>query len=136
MIANERYEKAWNSFLVLLNRDVKSRLTPFLREQNIYQRGMQKWMSEKGLSVQAAKAKIRMCQTEARSESAKASSSSTGAMFLPVEASIVQSSKEDLLSGVSFTFPDGTQVSIKSGSAKAVMSLMKLYSREEALCLD
>ena len=28
------------------------------------------------------------------------------------------------------------QVSIKSGSARAVMSFMKLYQREEALCLD
>lgn len=62
MTANERYEKAWNAYLVLLNRDSKSCLVPFLREQHINVRGMQKWMSEKGLYVQSAKQQIRMSQ--------------------------------------------------------------------------
>ena len=135
MTANERYEKAWNAYLVLLNRDSKSRLTPFLRERHVHVRGMQKWMSDKGLSVQSAKLKIRMCQAEARRESSAACSETTGAMFVPVEAS-APVCPPDQLSGVSFVFPDGTHVSIKSGSAKAVMSLMKLYQKEELLCLE
>ena len=135
MTANERYEKAWNSYLVLLNRDSKSRLTPFLREQHVNIRGMQKWMSEKGLSVQSAKQQIRMCQSQAFSESLPPCSETTGAMFLPVETSVPAKS-QDLLNGVSFMFPDGTNVSIKSGSAKAVISLMKLYQKEELLCLE
>lgn len=135
MTANERYEKAWNSFLVLLNRDNKSSLTPFLREQHIYVRGMRKWMSEKGFSVKEAKRQIRMCQAHARKESLPPCSETTGTMFLPVEPSAPTGS-HDLLSGVSFVFPDGTHVSIKSGSAKAVISLMKLYQKEELLCLE
>lgn len=135
MTANERYEKAWNAFLVLLNRDSKSRLTHFLREQHVNIRGMQKWMSEKGLSVQSAKLQIRMCQAHAQKESLPPCSETTGTMFLPVEPSTPTESR-DLLSGVSFVFPDGTHVSIKSGSAKAVISLMKLYQKEELLCLE
>lgn len=135
MTANERYEKAWNAYLVLLNRDSKSRLTPFLRNQHIHVRGMQKWMSEKGLSVQSAKLQIRMCQEHARKESLPPCPETTGTMFLPVESSTPAES-HDLLSGVSFVFPDGTHVSIKSGSAKAVISLMKLYQKEELLCLE
>lgn len=135
MTANERYEKAWNAYLVLLNRDSKSRLVPFLREQHINVRGMQKWMSEKGLYVQSAKQQIRMSQMQARTETSDPSCETTGAMFIPVEPSAPTCSG-DLLSGISFVFPDGTQVSIKSGSAKAVMSLMKLYQREELLCLE
>lgn len=134
MTANERYEKAWNAFLVLLNRDSKIRLTPYLRNENVNIRGMQNWMSEKGLSVQSAKQHIRKCQEQARMEPPAPCSASTGAMFLPVETSVPAYSR-DLLSGVSFVFPDGTHVSIKSGSAKAVMSLMKLYQKEELLCL-
>ena len=135
MTANERYEKAWNSFLVLLNRDSKSRLLPFLRDQHVNIRGMQKWMSEKGLSVQSAKLKIRMCHAHAQKESLPPCSETTGAMFLPVESSVPAYS-QDQLSGVSFVFPDGTHVSIKSGSARAVISMMKLYQKEELLCLE
>ena len=135
MTANERYEKAWNSFLVLLNRDSKGRLTPFLRQQHIHIRGMRNWMSEKGLSVQSAKLQIRTCQAQAQKESLPPCPETTGAMFLPVEAPTPAKS-QDQLSGVSFVFPDGTHVSIKSGSARAVISLMKLYQKEELLCLE
>ena len=135
MTANERYEKAWNSFLMLLNRDSKSRLTPFLREQHIYVRGMRKWMSDKGLSVQSAKLQIRLCQSQAQKESLPPCPETTGAVFLPVETPTPAKS-QDLLSGVAFVFPDGTHVSIKSGSSKAVISLMKLYQKEELLCLE
>jgi len=138
MTANERYEHAWNLFLMLLNKDSKSRLTPFLKQNNIHVRGMQKWMSDKGLSVRSAKLQIRILQKEAWIQSPTVGSESTGKMFLKVEPSGSEPSNQmqDLLSGISFTFPDGTQVSIKSGSARAVMSFMKLYQKEEALCLE
>ena len=35
MTANERFEKAWGSFLVYLNRNPKAQLTPFLKERHI-----------------------------------------------------------------------------------------------------
>lgn len=67
MTANERYEQAWNKYLVLLNRNPKAQLAPFLREEQVYNRGMEKWMYAKGLSVYAAKqedthASCRICQ--------------------------------------------------------------------------
>ena len=135
MTANERYEKVWNSYLILLNRDSKRRLTPFLREQHVPIRGMQKWMSGKGFSVMGAKLQIRLCQAHVQKESLPACPETTGAVFLPVEPPAPTCS-QDQLSGVSFVFPDGTHVSIKSGSAKAVISLMKLYQKEELLCLE
>ena len=42
----------------------------------------------------------------------------------------------DPMSGISFTFPDGTQVNIKHGSAQSVMSFLKLYQMEGLPCLD
>lgn len=49
MIANERYEKAWDSFLVYLNRNPKATLSPFLKERHVNPRTMMNWMSEKDI---------------------------------------------------------------------------------------
>jgi len=137
--ANERYEKEWNDYLSLLRKDIKSSLTTLLREKHVNVRGMYKWMAEKGLSVQTAKKQIRQLSQESLRGSSGQVAETTGPLFVPVTPSHetrTVCSGADLLSGISFTFPDGTQVSIKSGSARAVMSFMKLYQREEALCLD
>lgn len=127
MTANERFEKAWGSFLVYLNRNPKAQLTPFLKERHINHRTMMNWMCEKGYSVLRAKQEIRQAQEAARREKAEASTSSTGMMFVPME---------DLLYGINITFPNGTVVSVKKGCAKSVMALMKLYEKEDAVCLD
>ena len=127
MTANERYEKAWDSFLVYLNRNPKAQLTPFLKERHVNHRTMKNWMCEKGYSVLRAKQEIRQAQEAARREKAEASASSTGMMFVPME---------DLLYGINITFPNGTLVSVKKGCAKSVMALMKLYEKEDAVCLD
>ncbi|MFR5128309.1 MAG: hypothetical protein ACLTEM_00415 [Segatella copri] len=55
MTANERFEKAWGSFLVYLNRNPKAQLTPFLKERHVNHRTMMNWMCEKGYSVLRAK---------------------------------------------------------------------------------
>ena len=47
MTANERFEKAWDSFLVYLNRNPKAQLTPFLKERHVNHRTMMNWMCEK-----------------------------------------------------------------------------------------
>ncbi len=49
MTANERFEKAWGSFLVYLNRNPKAQLTPFLKERHINHRTMMNWMCEKDI---------------------------------------------------------------------------------------
>ena len=72
MTANERFEKAWGSFLVYLNRNPKAQLTPFLKERHINHRTMMNWMCEKGYSVLRAEQEIRQAQEAARREKAEA----------------------------------------------------------------
>ena len=136
MTTNERFEKAWNSFLIYLNRNPKALLTPFLKERHVNHRTMQNWMSEKGYSVLRAKHEIREVQEAARKERAEASTANTGVMFVPMESPTIDLPMEDLLQGINITFPNGTVVSIKKGCAKSVMALMKLYEKEDAVCLD
>ena len=71
MTANERFEKAWGSFLVYLNRNPKAQLTPFLKERHINHRTMMNWMCEKGYSVLRAKQEIRQAQEAARREKSR-----------------------------------------------------------------
>jgi len=138
MTAEERYEWAWKRYLVRLNENSKIRLTSFLREIHVYQRGMEKWMYARGLSVGETKRQIRESQNMAKHERLLPSSDTTGSMFLPVTADGADGFAEaaDPMSGISLTFPDGTQVNIKHGSAQAVMSFLRLYQMEGLPCLD
>ena len=136
--AEERYEETWNSYLALLNKDPKASLASFTKLKSVYYRGMTKWMSRKGLSVFDAKAKIRDCHRKALS-SVEPVSCDKGSMFLPVTADEMASgslmAEPDVLSGVSLTFPDGTIVNIKRGSAKALVSFLSLYRKGGEPCL-
>ena len=138
MTAEERYGGAWKRYLVRLNENSKIRLTSFVREIHVYQRGMEKWMYARGLSVGETKRQIRESQNMAKHERLLPSSDTTGSMFLPVTADGADGFAEaaDPMSGISLTFPDGTQVNIKHGSAQAVMSFLKLYQMEGLPCLD
>ena len=136
MTANERFEKAWDSFLVYLNRNPKAQLTPFLKERHVNHRTMMNWMCEKGYSVLRAKKEIRQAQEAARRECSEAIAKDTGMMFLPMEMPSEPVCPENYLFGITLTFPNGTIVTIKKGSAKSVMHLMKLYEKEDMLCLD
>ena len=135
--AEERYEETWNSYLVLLDKDPKASLTSFTKSKSVYYRGMTKWMSHNGLSVYDAKAKIR--EFHRKSLSGEPVSCNTTSMFLPVTADETASGnpipEADLLSGVSLTFPDGTIVNIKRGSAKALVSFLSLYRKGGEPCL-
>ena len=92
----------------------------------------------RGLSVGETKRQIRESQNMAKHERLLPSSDTTGSMFLPVTADGADGFAEaaDPMSGISFTFPDGTQVNIKHGSAQAVMSFLRLYQMEGLPCLD
>ena len=136
MTAVERFEKAWNAFLIHLNHEPKARLIPFLKERHVNHRMMQRWMTEKGYSVQLAKQQIRLLQAEASKESTEPTCQDTGMTFLPMEQPPEPMSLENMLYGVNLTFPNGTIVTIKKGSAKSVMMLMKLYEKEDMACPD
>ena len=133
MLAAERYESVWNKFLQALNHDPTACLRAFQCEQHVNKRGMARWMQNKGLSVRKAKTLLHECKKSADKQMPPSDS-----MFLPITADFTLSHKEtsDMLYGVCYTFPDGTQVNIKRGSAQAVMSFLKLYQREDLPCLD
>ena len=88
MTAEERYEWAWKRYLVRLNENSKIRLTSFLREIHVYQRGMERWMYAKGLSVMETKRLIRESQNRAKYERLLPSSDTTGLMFLLVRKTV------------------------------------------------
>lgn len=133
MLAAEQYERVWNMFLQALNHDPKVCLRTFQYRQHVNMRGMARWMQHKGLSVRKAKTLIRECKNSTNKQMA-----SSDSMFLPVTTDIADCYKEtsDLLYGVNFIFPDGTQVNIKRGTAETIMLFLKLYQREDQPCLD
>lgn len=95
---------------------------------------MHRWMSEKGYSVRLAKQQIRLLQAEARKDCSEAIAKDTGMMFHG--NAIRPRLSRELSFGIPLTFPNGTIVTIKKGSVKSVMHLMKLYEKEDMLCLD
>ena len=134
--AKARYEKTWHEFLSELELHPTLRLIPFLRSKHVYYRGFQKWMYRHGYSVGDAKGRILALKME-RSDVSSAESESPS--FLPVSVSgseMADTRSSDLLTGISLTLPDGTVVSIRRGSAEAVVSFLKLYSGEGVPCSD
>jgi len=131
--ADARYEKTWHQFLSALETQPRLRLAPFLRSQHVYQRGFEKWMYRHGYSVGEAKGRVLQLGMDVQASS----SPDAPSCFLPVDvrgdSSIPQ---PDLLTGISLTLPDGTTVSIRRGSAEAVVSFLKLYSGEGLPCSD
>ena len=97
---------------------------------------MQNWLCEKGYSVYKAKREALVAQAEARKQKIEAARTDTNSMFLPLQPSFEPAKEVDMLSGINVTFPNGTVLTIKKGSAKSVMQLMKLYEKEDLLCLD
>ena len=133
MTADARYEKAWHQFLSALERQPRLRLAPFLRSQHVYQRGFEKWMYSHGHSVGDAKGRVLQLRMDAESSSSPDAPSG----FLPVDVrEDAASPQPDLLTGISLTLPDGTTVSIRRGSAEAVVSFLELYSGEGQPCSD
>lgn len=138
MTAAKRYESVWNAFLNELPHNPTTTLTSFLKRCNVRQGRMKRWMENNGLSVKEAKGRLRDCQHDGIGDPTSPLSEDSGSLFLPMatDKPAPRSESCDILSGVSLTFPDGTQVNIKRGSAQAVMSFLKLYQREDLPCLD
>ena len=133
LTADARYENAWHQFLSALEKQPCLRLAPFLRSLHVHRRGFEKWMYSHGYSVGEAKGRVLQLRMDAQSSS----SPDTPSCFLPVEVREDASSPQPgLLTGVSLTLPDGTTVSIRRGSAGAVVSFLKLYSGEGLPCSD
>ena len=86
-----------------------------------------------GYSVSEAKSRVLQLRMEAQASR----SPEPASVFLPVDVSeSAASAQRDLLTGISLTLPDGTVVSIRRGSAEAVVSFLRLYSGEGSPCSD
>ena len=138
MIAAKRYESVWNAFLKELPRNPTITLSSVQEKWHTNRKGMQRWMNNNGLSVKEAKKRIRGCNQYVTENPIPPIPEVADSLFLPMttDRPAPQSESCDILSGVSLTFPDGTQVNIKRGSAQAVMSFLKLYQMEGLPCLD
>lgn len=129
--SDDRYETTWHLYLSELERNPKLRLASFLRSRHVYPSGFSVWMSRHGHSVSEAKGRI----LQLRMDSLPSPESSPS--FLPVEVNGNNAaSSSGLLSGISLTLPDGTVVTIRRGSAEAVVSFLRLYSGEASPCSD
>ena len=132
---SSRNEKVWDDYLSELALNPSLSLARFLRTRHVGVHSYENWMSRKGYSAREAKAHAASLQPEPLRREAMTPEES----FVPVvvrEDSSPESNSCDVLTGINLTFPDGTLVSIRRGSAEAVVSFLKLYSGEGLPCSD
>lgn len=130
------HESTWQQFLSALERNPHMHLSRYLRIHNVSQRGFEKWLYKKGYSVREAKDRVLQLQRES---AIRESSLTEASSFLPIafgEGESETARPVNILTGISLTLPDGTVISIRRGSAEAVVSFLKLYSGEGVPCSD
>ena len=131
-----RYEIIWDDYLTELTGNPRLCLSHYLRLRQINVRSFVKWMGKKGYSARKAKAHAICLQPDLPKQD---SLDTRGSLFAPIaldEDSHMKSRLCDALTGISLTLPDGTVISIRRGSAEAVVSFLKLYSGEGSPCSD
>ena len=134
-VVSSRNEKVWDDYLSELALNPSLSLARFLRTRHVGVHSYENWMSRKGYSAREAKAHAASLQLESITRETTISEES----FVPLvvrEDSSPESNSCDVLTGINLTFPDGTLVSIRRGSAEAVVSFLKLYSGEGSPCSD
>ena len=134
--ADARYEKTWHQFLSELEKQPRLCLAAYLRSVQVKRRGFEKWLYGRGYSVHDAKSRVLKLHNESDALDSSMSSSPSILPVRLVSESDVPVRPCDLLAGISLTLPDGTVVSIRRGSAEAVVSFLKLYSGEGLPCSD
>lgn len=134
--ADARYEKTWHQYLSELEKQPRLRLAAFLRSVQVKQRGFDKWLYARGYSVHDAKERVLKFRNESDVLDSSMSSASSILPVRLVSEPDVPIRSCDLLTGISLTLPDGTVITIRRGSAEAVVSFLKLYSGEGTPCSD
>jgi len=127
------YEKTWHHYLSELKKQPTLRLVTYIHSVHVNYRGFQKWLYSRGYSVSDAKKRLR--QLESCPVSREPCSPVSGSI-VPVRVDPDPDTGSSLLTGISMTLPDGTVVSVRRGSASAVVSFLKLYSMEGLPCSD
>ena len=134
-VVSSRNEKVWDDYLSELALNPSLSLARFLRIRHVGVHSYENWMSRKGYSAREAKAHVASLQPEPLRREAMTPEES----FVPVvvrEGFRPESNPGDILTGISLTLPDGTVISIRRGSAEAVVSFLRLYSGEGKPCSD
>lgn len=136
MTAIERYEQTWNRFLLRIDEDPSVTLISIQKENHVNISGMSRWMTEHGLSATESKKILKVYQQKTSAEIISSCTDTGERLFLPVRVDddSLPDDSQNKLRGISFVFPDGTQMRIKEGSARAVMSFLKLYNQEDTSC--
>ena len=134
--AGIRYGKLWDEYLSNLVNDPNLSLSRFLRLRHIGIHGFEMWMSRKGLSALQAKANAKRLQPESQKKDSTVAMESSLVPIVVHEDSHSESNTCNVLTGISLTLPDGTSISIRRGSAEAIVSFLKLYSGEGSPCSD
>ncbi len=129
---SSRHEETWHQFLSELKKYPRLSLRSYLRSRQIPQKAFEKWMTKHGHSVREAKRRLQCLQTNG---APVGSLPSDGSTLIPVRIAEAES-PVSMLSGISLTLPDGTVISIRRGSADAVVSFLKLYFTEGLPCSD
>ena len=131
---NVRNERIWQDYISALVVNPCLCLQPYLRSVHVNVHAFQQWMCRCGHTVAEAKSSIVRLKSE---ESMNSYVIPHDHVFLPVRTTSPRaSSPQDLLHGICVTHPDGTVTTIRSGSAEAVVSFLRLYSEEVAPCSD
>ena len=138
MTKSERFEKVWQSYIVSLKTNPNASFAAHVRNSHVSVGYMRNWIYEHGLSITGAKALARACQIEEKLKSLPSvvSEDNEPAMFAPVTVSRGKIKPEEMLFGISVTLPGGTVVSVKQGSAEAIVSFISHYVEKEVPCLD
>ena len=131
-----RYGKLWDEYLSDLVKNPDLPLSRFLRLRHIGIHGFEMWMSRKGLSALQAKSNAKRLQPESQKKDSIVAMESSLVPIVVHEDSHSESNLRDVLTGISLTLPDGTVITIRRGSAEAVVSFLKLYSGEDSPCSD
>ena len=124
--AGTRYGKLWDEYLSDLVKNPDLPLSRFLRLRHIGIHGFEMWMSRKGLSALQAKANAKRLQPESQNKDSIVAMESSLVPVVVHEDSHSESNSCDILTGISLTLSDGTVISIRRGSAEAVVFFLKL----------
>lgn len=147
MANNEDCQLLWNAYVHALMKDPSLCLSTFIKGQPITRGCINEWLRKNHLSIYDTKAKVKRCLVEFRNGADAVSiplpadiheqEAVSDNVFVPLQIAEqpVAKTPSENLSGISITFPDGTQVSIRQGGPRAVMEFLKLYKSEEAICL-
>lgn len=88
-------------------------------------------MGRNGLSVIDAKRYARAIQMEERLKSLPQVVPEDDSMFVPVIPRSGKADPGEMLIGISVTLPDGVVITVKQGSAQALVSFIRHYSGKE-----